>query len=76
MSHLQIAVVYCKISIFAYDTTIMNMERYIVGIGDALWDCLPENPAHILFIIAGDRKFHCVLIRHGFSLLNKTLLSL
>ena len=43
MAHLQIAVVYCKISIFAYDTTIMNMERYIVGIGDALWDCLPEG---------------------------------
>ena len=21
----------------------MNMERYIVGIGDALWDCLPEG---------------------------------
>lgn len=43
MSHLQIAVVYCKISIFAYNTTIINMERYIVGIGDALWDCLPEG---------------------------------
>ena len=37
---------------------------------------IPENPAHIFFVIAGYSKFHGALFRHGLGLLSQRMLQL